>query len=139
VSGARPVRPCPTGSEPDEGRPLTAADHAQAAAEAIRALNHVTLRCGDVAGYAWPADVAAVIGHLCTLAERLPQALEQADRWLTGRLREARVGTDDGTDPDATVQALATALRDARIDLEAVQGGLTDAHTMAAHLTGIEP
>jgi len=87
-------------------RPATPGEAAWQAADAIRALNHLTLVTTDPhAGYLGPDDVASVIGGLHTLAERLPQALRQASSWLTSqhhhdRISHDRIGHDQQPPPD---------------------------------------
>ena len=76
-------------------RPATPGEAAWQAADAIRALNHLTLVTTDPhAGYLGPDDVASVIGGLHTLAERLPQALRQASSWLTSQHHHDRISHD---------------------------------------------
>ena len=59
--------------------------HARAAAEAIRAINHLTV-FGD-GGLDDPRHLSDVLSALAQAAERLPQALRQLAR-ITGRLGE---------------------------------------------------
>jgi hypothetical protein len=71
----------PPTDTPSDSRPCrTPAQLADEAAEAIRSLNHATLFPG--AGYEYASDVYDAIGSLRVLAERLPQALTQAAKWL---------------------------------------------------------
>jgi hypothetical protein len=81
------------------------AEAANTAAESVRALNHATL---SGTGYEWPSDVGAVMNALTTLAQRLPQALDQAGRWLEREHNAGRVGHDhgDALTFDAVDQAL---------------------------------
>jgi hypothetical protein len=88
---------------------LTACEHAEAAAEAIRAINHVTL---DNAALPYPSDAYRLIGALITLTERLPQALQQTARRINRWQDAGELGIDPGTayagDPDrAAVDAVA--------------------------------
>jgi len=80
----------------------TAAQHAEQAAEAVRALNHATQPWAG--GLTGPGDVYDILGSLATLASRLPQALTQ----LQGFLDAGRIGVLDGEyagDPVAAVAA----------------------------------
>jgi hypothetical protein len=53
---------------------LSAGEHAATAADAIRAINHLTAR-GDELDH--PADAYAVLSDLMVMTGRLPQALDQ--------------------------------------------------------------
>ena len=111
---------------------------ADAAAEAIRALNHATLRHGDPTGYAWPCDVDAVIGELQLLAERLPQALEQAREWLADQLVAGRVGHDTPGRKAAFAAATVVGyLNEAEFCAKALAGVLKKARNESSHLTGV--
>ena len=85
---------------------------AQAAADAIRALNHATLPAAG--GLAYPADAQAVLTALGTAAARIPQALAQLDGFLTREVDAGRIRIVDGQhagDPAAAI-AEATQLLD---------------------------
>jgi hypothetical protein len=132
-TNSRDASGCPGQVSPYERSPH---EHAQAAAEAVRWLNHVTR---DPGGYSWPSDVDDVIAELHVMAQRLPQAMEQAGRWLQSAVRAGQVGHDNGADPAATVA-------DALADLDAAIGAAEDlaanlslVHQATAHLTGIDP
>ena len=120
------------------GEPARPRDHAEAAAEAIRALNHATIVSGDPAGYQWPSDVDSVIGNLQLLAERLPQALQQARDWLADQLDAGRVGHDDparkATFAAATVVGY---LNEAEVCADALATTLAKARRESSHLTGV--
>jgi len=67
---------------------------ADAAAEEIRALNHITRSRGD--GWQYPGDVYSTVGNLSVMAERLPQALGQLES-LISRLEDAgQLASDSG-------------------------------------------
>jgi O-acetylhomoserine/O-acetylserine sulfhydrylase-like pyridoxal-dependent enzyme len=88
---------------------LTACEHAEAAAEAIRAINHLTLHDGALP---YPSDAYRLLGGLITLAERLPQALQQTaqrvNRWQDAGELGIDPGTDYAADPDrAAAEAIA--------------------------------
>ena len=70
-------------------------DLADLAAEAVRALNHVTIetRPGH-GGYRTPSDADATLANLQVLVERLPQALSQMARWLDGQGIDGRLRHD---------------------------------------------
>jgi hypothetical protein len=113
--------------------PTTPAEWADRAAEAVRGLNHASR-----GGYAWPSDVDAVVGSLETLAQRMPQALGQASRWLARETEAGRVGHDSGAD---TAYAVGRALAnlEAAADLAGeLRALLAEARADTTHLTGIE-
>lgn len=117
---------------------------AWAAAEAIRALNHLTLTVtAPGAGYTDPSDVDDVIGALLTLTHRLPQALRQASAWLQARHQIGRIGHDQARDPGhgqdlaaVAVPALRTGLDDAASVATVLAGTLQQARDLSCHLTG---
>jgi hypothetical protein len=116
---------------------MTAAvEAADAAAENIRALNHATV---SGRGYAWPSQVDAVIGCLEVLAQRLPQALDQASTWLAQAHADGRVGHDHGINPDPAVEDAVWSLRVAARQASALAGALQSARTLTSHLTGTDP
>lgn len=79
------------------------------ASEAIRAINHATVRGGPV-----PAPVLyAALGSLKQLGHGLQQALTQLGDALTESLTVYRVYEDDGTDPATRAAACRAALTDA--------------------------
>jgi hypothetical protein len=86
---------------------------AREAAEAIRTLNHLTIRDTDLR---YPADVYAVLGALSTLAGRLPQTLQQLTGFLERQLQDGVIGIDADAafagDPVTAVAAAATALEE---------------------------
>lgn len=84
----------------------TPAGQAETAAEAIRALNHTTLPGAD--GLVWPSDVCDVLGHLETLAARLPQALSQLETWLDAETENGRVVIVEGEHAGDPAAAAAT-------------------------------
>jgi hypothetical protein len=119
---------------------LTACEHAEAAAEAIRAINHVTLHN---AALPYPSDAYRLIGALITLAERLPQALEQAAQRLTRWQQAGELGIDPGTDyagdPDrAAVEAVA-GLHAAAIAAGQLRDALSQARRALTYAHYIDP
>jgi hypothetical protein len=117
----------------------TAVEHAHVAAEAVRAINHLTYH--DTA-LPFPADVWRLLNHLATVAHRLPQALQQTDRLLARLHGRGAIGIDVGTDYDGGVTRAVgdtlTALRQAEAAasdlaaaLDRAAGPLTYAHHVA--------
>jgi hypothetical protein len=92
----------------------TAAVPADAAADAVRAINHIT---GWPRGLVYPSETYRVLGQLATVAARLPQACEQIARKLAIWRDAGHLGIDPGTrhvgDPAAAVRAATTGLDDA--------------------------
>jgi hypothetical protein len=114
-------------------------DHAEAAAEAIRALNHATLEVGRPDGYEWPADVDAVIAALTVLAQRLPQALTQAARWLERASAAGTIGHDADADPVAEAGTALVLLRFAAARADTLARDLGGVREVTCHLTGTAP
>lgn len=123
--------------DPEPARPR---DHAETASEAVRALNHATLRHGDPAGYEWPSDVDAVIAELQLLTERLPQALRQARDWLADQLVAGRVGHDTPGRKAAFATAVVVGrLNEAECCADTLARILSQARGESSHLTGVRP
>jgi hypothetical protein len=106
--------------------------HADSAAEAIRALNHTTLG----RGYESPGDVDAVLGSLHTMAYRLPQSLDQVITWLETARASGGIGHDHGINPTPAVHEAIGGLVQAAIYARKLAAALEEAHTCTAHLTG---
>lgn len=97
------------------------ASAAQAAADAIRTLSHVTVRLSP-AGYQNPSDVYDVMVQITRLARLLPEALRQAEEWLgreadAGRIFDDRNGAVAKIDPMQTVEHVAMEMTAARVHL----------------------
>ncbi|MFC5719880.1 hypothetical protein ACFP1Z_06765 [Streptomyces gamaensis] len=84
------------------GKPPTAAELSDAAAEAIRALNHATRQTGH--GLEYPGDAYTTVAHLSTLAMRLPQALDQIRDFIDRLHSKGHLRSDNG--PDDLTQRL---------------------------------
>jgi hypothetical protein len=112
---------------------VTPVEAARAAAEAVRSLNHATF-AGT--GYEWPNEVDAVLVELTALARRLPQALVQAETWLTREDAAGRVGDDTGDDADDRLADARAWLADAAVRAEWLASALDQARQSTAHLTG---
>ncbi|WP_327419718.1 hypothetical protein [Streptomyces sp. NBC_01233] len=97
----------------------TPAQLAEAAGDAVRALNHATL--GTQADWEYPGDVYSVVGNLSYMAGMLPQALDQVAQLLKRLEAEGHLKSDRDT--------LAA-------DLEAAYAGLTIAAGAASTLRG---
>lgn len=90
------------------GRPLSAVELAQEAAEAVQALNHVTIFPDGDGRLRYPADVYRILGELAVLGYRLPQAVQQLTGFLHRQHQAGYVAIDAGTryagDPAAAVE-----------------------------------
>ena len=110
-----------------------AAALAQAAADAIRGLNHTALH-GD--GLGQPSDAYDVLGSLSLAASRLGQALAQVARSLDLALADGRLGHDLGEDPRFAVESAGLFLDDARLSAAALAGDLGSAQQQLALVNG---
>ena len=111
--------------------PRQATALAQAAADAIRGLNHAA---GD--GLGQPSDAYDVLGSLSLAASRLGQALAQLTRSLDRALADGRLGHDLGQDPCFAVESAGLFLDDARLSAAALAGHLDAAQQQLALLNG---
>lgn len=112
-------------------------EHADQVAEAVRGLIHATMWHREGGGWEFPSDAYDVIGGLQVAAMRMPQALQQAGKFIEHFAAEGTLGVDASGPPDvATSQAaLGDALVDAIKAAEALALALALAHAHAAHLT----
>jgi hypothetical protein len=97
----------------------TPAQLADAAGDAIRALNHTTI--GSQADWEYPGDAYSVVGGLSYMAGMLPQAIDQIAQLLKRLEQEGYLKSDRDTLAD---------------DLEATHDGLTIAAGAAETLRG---
>ena len=111
--------------------PRQATALAQAAADAIRGLNHAA---GD--GLGQPSDAYDVLGSLSLAASRLGQALAQVARFLDLALADGRLGHDLGEDPCFAVESAGLFLDDARLSAAALAGDLGAAQQQLALING---
>jgi hypothetical protein len=119
--------------------PQSPAELAEQAAEAIRALNRTTFSPDPTPpGYVQPSDVAATVGALETLAQRLPQAFRQASQWLSDGDDDGRIGDDRHGDPQLVVMEARHHLRIAEDLAISLAATLTKAHNLTARMTGTE-
>lgn len=129
---------------PAAGRPLSAIELAEAAAEAVRALNHATLPNGG-GGPRYPSGIYGTLAELATLANRLPQALQQLSTVLQRQHAAGHVAIDAGTryagEPAAAVDAAAVFMQVAEqlaVRLGAALGEASEALAFASY-SGPEP
>lgn len=110
-----------------------AAALAQAAADAIRGLTHVTLRQD---GLGQPSAAYDVLGSLSLAASRLGQALAQVARFLDRALADGKLRHDLGEDPCFAVESAGLFLDGARLSAAALAGDLGAAQQQLARLNG---
>lgn len=123
-----PITTTPKG--PTVTDPKAPSELADAAAEAVRALNHATQSTRP--GWEYPSDAYDVVGDLLTMTHRLPQLLEQVDahiRRLAGgdHIRSDR-GGNGADEVAAALDGLARASEDAvtmAAALDTVHGALS--------------
>ena len=106
-------------------------EHAATAAEAVRALNHLTLGRGALGE---PAELDRLVAELAIMAGRLPQLLRQLRGWLDAEQHAGRLRTDDTTDPARIVDRAAAELAEAGHAAHHLGRALDDAHQLLAHL-----
>ena len=121
-------------SEPDMIRSRSVVEHADAAAEAIRAINHLTL-CG---GLDYPAEAYQLLGDLAVMVIRLPQALaqlaRQLDDWQSAGLVRIDAGTEFEDNPQLAIATATSYLRDDGVPTaERLGAALTQAQLSIAY------
>jgi hypothetical protein len=112
---------------------------ANAAAEAIRVLNHATFQASGGA-LAHPADVDAVIQALATMHARLPQLYGQLTGWLREQATAGRLQTSHGPyrgDPAAAVAEIAISLQNAALGADAAHEALGMAGQITATISAV--
>jgi hypothetical protein len=106
---------------------LTPAQHADNAAEAVRAINHATLQQSSN-GWQYPGDAYSTVGNLSQMAMMLPQALEQIERLIVDLNESGHLHSDKDRlehDLDETVRGL----EEAQIAANKLYGALNRAHS----------
>jgi hypothetical protein len=118
----------------------TATEHAEAATDAVRAINHIT---SWPAGLNDPAEAYTVLGHLAAVAAMVPQAFVQISRQVTAWHDAGLIGIDPGTRyhgfTGEAVADLDAALRVAADAACALYGALNHAVSVLAHAHHVDP
>lgn len=120
--------------------PERTAEAAALMADAVRYLNHATLdRPKDALNY--PADLDRVIAHLETMAQRMPQLLDQLQGWLrneTGACRtEITYGQYAGR-ADLAYEQTAIRLEQAAGQFAEAARALEQAHQITSAISGVD-
>lgn len=129
AGGGEAVWPDPVAGE------LTLGQLGERAAEAVRALNHLT-RPG-VGALSGPGEVCEIIAALACTARRLPQLLGQASSWLLGEQQAGRLRVDawsPTSDPAAALAAVTEHLSQAASCAQRARHALDAAQQHLAHL-----
>jgi len=111
-------------------------ENAATAAEAVRALIHLTLGRGALGE---PAELDRLVAELAIMADRLPQLLRQLHGWLITEQHADRLRSDDTTDPARIVDRAAAQLTEAAHAAHDLGRALDNAHQLLAHLAAAEP
>jgi hypothetical protein len=111
----------------------TAIEHAETAAQAIRAINHLT---SNTDALPYPPAAAQLVGHLSTLAARLPQTLEQVTGQVQRWQQAGQLGIDDRApygDPAILAAVIDLDLTEADAAAAELGAALNRAHQALAH------
>src|SRR6266852_4170222 len=111
---------------------------AEAFAEAVRVLNHLTL---SHEALQYPAELDTLIRSVASGVARLPQLLSQIERWLAVEYAAGRLRVPDGKyagHPGAAAIAAGLGLETARADAEILQGALDSVASVTADLAAAE-
>jgi hypothetical protein len=127
-----------TGRGVSDVEALTPAGAAHVAADAIRALNHLTLAGPSAGTPGWDGvdDIYRVIGELRIIADRLPQACDQLVAGLQrlGELRDWCADEGEDEHPDEVVGRAIEHLQIASCDADEFGRNIRHAHGAVAHL-----
>lgn len=108
---------------------MSAADHATAAAEAVRSLNHATLDPQALDA----GEIYRAVGEVSLLAGRLDQTFRQLGGAVLDGATAGRLGVDTGAVGD-TAAVIVAALETAADAAQALIAAVTAAHNAASHL-----
>jgi hypothetical protein len=114
---------------------VTVGQLAEQAAEAVRALNHLTRPGADA--LTDPADASELVAALACTCQRLPQLLDQLTGWLRGEQQAGRLRADTCSpfpDTATAITAAAGCLTQASQAAHQVGTALDATHQALAHL-----
>jgi hypothetical protein len=103
---------------------------AEAAAEAVRYLNHAAPR----GGITEPATVSAVAAALAAAAYRLPQLLNTISQWLMAEAAAGRIADDHHRTPDQLTARTRAATTHAADNANSLAAALAAVHNLTATL-----
>lgn len=107
---------------------------AEAAAQCVRVLNHLTR---DHAALEYPAEADTLIRYLSSAAARLPQLLVQVGAWLEQEAADGRIRVIRGEDPVTVVIAAQLRLERAAQIAAELQEALDFAASVTTGLAGV--
>ena len=110
---------------------MTPREVAIQAAEAIRALNHLTYGGGELGS---PDEVRDIIASLGLMGQGMPQVCEQLARFLVAQQEDGQVRHGSGADPDLSVTEVMEALNAAGQAADMMTAALEEAHNAATEL-----
>lgn len=113
-AGYGPPTDAPSDAPRDQRATVPPVAYAAEAAEAVRRLNHATQAPGP--DWEYPSHAYSVVGSLLMLAQRLPQAIEQAAVFVEREHVAGRVEVPQGGDVQRQVDAV-------RRSADVAQGG----------------
>ena len=113
----------------------TTIDYADTAAEAVRALIHLT---HGQRALSEPAELDRLVAELAVMAGRLPQLLRQLRGWLHVEQHAGRLCSDDTTHPARIVDRATDRLAEAGHAADDLGSALDHAHQLLAHLAATE-
>lgn len=109
----------------------TPTQHADDAAEAIRAINHLTMSARD--DWQTPGDVYNLIGGLAQMVAKLPQALEQASSLIDKLNDDGRLRSDNDQ-LHYNIADVFYGLETARLAAQRMHSALNQAHNALGHI-----
>ena len=110
---------------------VTIREVAEQAAEAVRALSHLTADTGELTD---PDEVRDVVSGLAQMGRELPQVCEQLARFLVAQHEDGRLVHGSGPDPDFVLVEVSEALSAAGRAADMMAAALTEAGARAADL-----
>jgi hypothetical protein len=110
---------------------MTIREIAAQAVETVRALNHLTTDCGELAD---PGEVRDVVARLALMGHELPQLCEQLARFLVIQCEDGQIAQGATGDQDGVLTEVAEALTAAGRAADMMAAALGEAGTKVAGL-----